>query len=111
MRTLQRKSHLCAPRKGIAWPKQSKFPHSCVCEGFIYSQDRSTYFPAAEKADQLLEYMNRLLTVQLTISIWQTILYSKLLQFGYEDYLDFLEEFMRIVRRYEYICTNRTAHD
>ena len=26
----------CAP--------QSQFPHSCVCERFIYSQDRSTYF-------------------------------------------------------------------
>ncbi len=28
---------------------QSQFPHSCVCERFIYSQDRSTYFPAAER--------------------------------------------------------------
>ncbi len=27
----------------IAWP-QSQFPHSYVCELFIYSQDRSTYF-------------------------------------------------------------------
>jgi hypothetical protein len=27
---------------------QSQFPHSCVCERFIYSQNRSTYFPAAE---------------------------------------------------------------
>jgi hypothetical protein len=32
--TLQRKSHLCVPRKGIA-PPQSQFPHSCVCERFI----------------------------------------------------------------------------
>jgi hypothetical protein len=30
------------PEKGIALP-QSQFPHSCVCERFIYSQDRSTY--------------------------------------------------------------------
>jgi hypothetical protein len=45
--TLQRKSHLCTPRKGITWP-QSQFPQSCVCERFLYSQDRSTYFPAAE---------------------------------------------------------------
>ncbi len=29
--TLQRKSHLCIPRKGIAW-RQSQFPHSWVCE-------------------------------------------------------------------------------
>ncbi len=46
--TLQGKSHLCIPFLGIARP-QSQFPHSCVCEQFIYSQeDRSTYFPAAE---------------------------------------------------------------
>jgi hypothetical protein len=41
--TLQRKSHLCIPFLGIARP-QSLFPHSCVCERFIYSKDRSTYF-------------------------------------------------------------------
>ncbi len=32
---LQRKSHLCIPRKGIARP-QSQFPHSCICERFIH---------------------------------------------------------------------------
>ncbi len=30
------------PRKGNARP-QSQFPHSCVCERFIYSQDLSAY--------------------------------------------------------------------
>jgi hypothetical protein len=45
--TLQGKYHLCIPFLGIARP-QSQFPHSCVCERFIYSQDQSTYFPAAE---------------------------------------------------------------
>jgi hypothetical protein len=44
---MQRKSHLCIISKGIA-RTQSQFPHLCVCEPFIYSQDRSTYFPAAE---------------------------------------------------------------
>jgi hypothetical protein len=39
---LQRKSHLFSPRTGIARP-QFQFPHSCVCERFIYSQDWSTY--------------------------------------------------------------------
>ncbi len=49
------KSQLCIPRKGNALP-QSQFPHSCVCERFIYSQDRSTYFPAQEyAADRLWE--------------------------------------------------------
>jgi hypothetical protein len=33
------------PRKGIARP-QSQFPHSCVCERFIYSHDRSAYSAA-----------------------------------------------------------------
>ncbi len=48
MCTLQGKSRLCNPFLGIAQP-QSQFPHWwCVCEQFIYSQDRSTYFPAAE---------------------------------------------------------------
>ncbi len=40
--TLQRKSHLCIPFLGIALP-QSQFPHSCVCERFLYSQNRSTF--------------------------------------------------------------------
>ncbi len=41
--SLQGKSHLCIPFLGIARP-QPQFPHSCVCERFIYSQDRSTYY-------------------------------------------------------------------
>ncbi len=44
---VQQNSYLCIPFLGIARP-QSQFPHSCVCERFIYSQDWSTYFPAAE---------------------------------------------------------------
>jgi hypothetical protein len=43
---LQRNPILCVPRKKTARP-QSQFPHSCLCELFIYSQDRSTYFPAS----------------------------------------------------------------
>ena len=44
---LQGKFHLCSPFLGIARP-QSQCPHSCVCERFINSQNRSTYFPATE---------------------------------------------------------------
>ncbi len=40
---------------GTARP-QPQFPHSCVCERFIYSQDRSTYFL---KADPSWEYIIR----------------------------------------------------
>ncbi len=32
---------------------------SCVCKQFIYSQDRTSYFPAAEQVDQSWEYINR----------------------------------------------------
>ena len=41
--TLQRQFRLYIPFLGIARP-QPQFLHSCVCERFIYSQDRSTYF-------------------------------------------------------------------
>ncbi len=37
----------CTPRKGIAQP-QFQFPHSCVCEPFVYSHNRSAC-SAAEK--------------------------------------------------------------
>ncbi len=46
------------PGKEFARP-QSQFPRSCVCERFIYSQDRSTYFPAAEWEDRSREFINR----------------------------------------------------
>jgi hypothetical protein len=41
--TLQRQFRLYIPFLGIARP-QPQFPHSCVLERFIYSQDQSTYF-------------------------------------------------------------------
>ncbi len=41
--TLQRQFRLYIPFLGIARP-QLQFPHSCVCERFIYYQERSTYF-------------------------------------------------------------------
>ena len=43
MHTLQRQFRLYIPFLGIARP-QPQYPHSCVCERFIYSQDLSTYF-------------------------------------------------------------------
>ncbi len=58
LRTLQRNFYLCIPRRGITRP-QSQFTHSCVCERSICSQDRSTYYTAAEKADRSKKYINR----------------------------------------------------
>ncbi len=46
------------PRKGIARP-QSQFPHSCVCERFIYFHNRSAYSAAGKYVDRLWEYINR----------------------------------------------------
>ncbi len=46
------------PRKGIARP-QSQFPHSCVCERFMYSHDRSAYSTTGKYVDRSWEYINR----------------------------------------------------
>jgi hypothetical protein len=40
-----RKFETNVPRKGIARP-QSQFPHSCLCERFLYSHDWSAYYAA-----------------------------------------------------------------
>ncbi len=45
-------------QKRIAGP-QFQFPHLWACERYTYSQDQSTYFPAAEYADRFWEYVNR----------------------------------------------------
>jgi hypothetical protein len=75
--TLQRKSHLCIPFLGIARP-QSQFPHSCVCEQFVYSQDLSTYFPAAEYADRSWKYKN--LAQIYECRNWETEHYNSVLE-------------------------------
>ncbi len=46
------------PRKGTARP-QSQFPHSRVCEQFLYSHDRSAYSAAGKYADRSWGYINR----------------------------------------------------
>jgi hypothetical protein len=42
---LQTRSDLCIPINETAKPR-FPFPHSCICERFIYSHDRSAYFAA-----------------------------------------------------------------
>jgi hypothetical protein len=58
--TLQGKSHQCIPLLGIARPR-SQF--LCVCERLTYSQDQSTYFPAAELGRPILEIYKSLIDV------------------------------------------------
>ncbi len=50
-KTQYRKFETNIPRKGIA-RAQSQFPHSCVCERFIYSHDRSAYSAAGKYVDR-----------------------------------------------------------
>ncbi len=57
-KTQYRKFKTNIPRKGIAQP-QSQFPHSCVCERFIYFHDWSTYSAAGKYVDWSWEYINR----------------------------------------------------
>jgi hypothetical protein len=57
-RTNTQNSKQIFPEKLIVWP-QSQFRHSCVCERFIYSQERSTYFLQQNRPDRLWEYINR----------------------------------------------------
>ncbi len=58
--TQYRKFETNTPRKGIVQP-QSQFPHSCVCERFIYSHDRSRQTDAAAGiyVDWSWKYVNR----------------------------------------------------
>jgi hypothetical protein len=46
------------PRKGIAGPS----PYSCVCERFIYSQDRSACSAAGKYVDRFWYYTYKSLT-------------------------------------------------
>jgi hypothetical protein len=46
-KTQYRKFEINIPRKGIARP-QYQFPHSFVCEQYIYSHDRSAYSAAGK---------------------------------------------------------------
>ncbi len=52
-KTQYRKFETNIPRKVIARP-QSQYPHSCVCDGFIYSQDQSAYSAAGKYVDRSL---------------------------------------------------------
>ncbi len=64
--TLQRKSQLCIPFPGIVQP-QSQFSLWCVCERFIYSQDRSTYFLQQNKQidHQIIKTTHRHINVEI----------------------------------------------
>jgi hypothetical protein len=56
-KTQYRKFETNIPSKGLVRP-QSQFPHSCVCERFSYSNDRSAYSAAGNYVDRSWEYIN-----------------------------------------------------
>jgi hypothetical protein len=56
--TQYRKFETNIPRKVTARP-QSQFLHSCFCERFRYSHDRSAYSAAGNKGDRAWEYIDR----------------------------------------------------
>ncbi len=64
--TLQRQFRLYIPFLGIARP-QPQFPHSCVCERFICSQDRSTYFLQQKRQTHRgnIEFSHRYMNVEI----------------------------------------------
>ena len=64
--TLQRQFRLYIPFLGIARP-QPLFPQSCVCERFIYSQDRSTYFLQQKRQTHRgnIKFVHRHMTVEI----------------------------------------------
>ncbi len=65
---LQMQFRLYIPFLGIARP-QPQFPHSCVCERFIYSQDLSTYFlqPKRHARRGNIELAHRHMNVEIGI--------------------------------------------
>jgi hypothetical protein len=56
--TLQRRSDLCIPRNETEGP-HSQYSPLFICERFLYSHDRSTYFAAANSGRPTWEYRNR----------------------------------------------------
>jgi hypothetical protein len=59
----------------------SQFPHSFVCERFIYSQDQSTYFPAACRIGrQILEIYKSLTDTVYECRNWETEHYNSVLE-------------------------------
>ncbi len=73
---LYQKSDLCIPRNETAQPR-SQFLHSCICERFICSQERSAFLAAAKWADRSWEYVNR---SQMHECGWETELYNSVLE-------------------------------
>jgi hypothetical protein len=64
---LQGKFHLCIPFLGMA-RLQSQFPHSCVCELFVYSHEGLVHiFPCSRKSRPILEIYKSLRDTYMSV--------------------------------------------
>jgi hypothetical protein len=68
-KTLYRKFETNIPRKGTA-RLRSQFLHSCFCERFIYSHDRSAYSAAGKYVDRSWDYINPSQTLEYGNGDW-----------------------------------------
>jgi hypothetical protein len=80
------------PEKEIARP-QSQLPHSCVCERLIYSQDRSTYFLAADRFCRYIWIAHRLMNVEIGTKDAQFLFWEYLFRIFGIAYLQSISHF------------------
>ncbi len=63
------KSYLCVfPEKELRGHNPYLHIHACVCERFIYSQDRSAYFPPAELIPELNFFLPKMNEIWFSIT-------------------------------------------
>ncbi len=72
------------PRKGISG-FQSQFPHSCVCERFIYSHDRSAYSAGGRPIHGIYNLVTHKNHKILSDKLWQSLFPNWALQSAFSQ--------------------------
>ncbi len=97
---------VCIPRNETARPR-SQFLHSCVCERFVYSQDRSAYLAAAKKNKQTDpgKVAHRYMTWKLgDITLWFCFGNNEAAQFHFWENINLNQTFILDSHR-PFICS------